>query len=292
MKGGVSPTHLSVSSPPFSANSENPGLSNMNIMQFDGNVSISESESLKTKDALNLPIVATYNVRSLFPKVCNFRTDMLERNISVSFVSEIWQRSDKKEHNLEIEKMLEEDGLKYISTARKANARGISYGGAALIVDLEKYSCEKLNISVPQNIEAVWGLLKPRAGSAQFKKIIACSFYSPPNKRSNSKMADHLVTTLHMLNAKYPDSGIILGADKNKMDIRPLLNCGLKLRQVVDKNTRQNSILSIIIMNTFKYYKISADADGGPRSRVRTAGHSAQPPIDVSGNFSAHVSAE
>ena len=101
---------------------------------------------------------------------------MLERNISVSFVSEIWQRSDKKEHSLEIEKMLEEDGLKYISTARKANARGISYGGAALIVDLEKYSCEKLNVSVPQNIEAVWGLLKPRAGSAQFKKIIACSF--------------------------------------------------------------------------------------------------------------------
>ena len=36
----------------------------------------------------------------------------------------------------------------------------------------------------------------------------------------------------------------------------------------------------------------SADADGGPRSRVRTAGHSAQPPIDVSGNFSAHMSAE
>ena len=27
-----------------------------------------------------------------------------------------------------------------------------------------------------------------------------------------------------MLNAKYPDSGIILGEDKNKMDIRPLLN--------------------------------------------------------------------
>ena len=36
----------------------------------------------------------------------------------------------------------------------------------------------------------------------------------------------------------------------------------------------------------------SADADGGPRSHVRTAGHSAQPPINVSGNFSAHVSAE
>jgi hypothetical protein len=41
-----------------------------------------------------------------------------------------------------------------------------------------------------------------------------------------------------------------------------------------------------------KQEEISADADGGPRSRVRTAGHSAKPPIDVSGNFSAHVSAE
>ena len=35
----------------------------------------------------------------------------------------------------------------------------------------------------------------------------------------------------------------------------------------------------------------SADADGGPRSRVRTAGHSAQPSIDVSEILSAHVSA-
>ena len=34
---------------------------------------------------------------------------------------------------------------------------------------------------------------------------------------------------------------------------------------------------------------IKEETDGGPRSRVRTAGHSAQPPIDVSGNFSAHV---
>jgi hypothetical protein len=41
-----------------------------------------------------------------------------------------------------------------------------------------------------------------------------------------------------------------------------------------------------------KKRKISTDADGGPRSHVRTAGHSAQPPINVSRNFSAHMSAE
>jgi hypothetical protein len=87
-------------------------------MQFDGNDSISESNRNrqdKITAALNLPIVATYNVRSLFPKIGNFKTDkLLERNISVSFVSEIWERSDKKE----------------------PNSKGVSYGGAALIVNL------------------------------------------------------------------------------------------------------------------------------------------------------------
>ena len=66
-------------------------------------------------------------------------------------------------------------------------------------------------------------------------------------------MADHIVSTLHMLCSKYPDSGIILGADKNSMDITPILNCGLKLRQVVDKNTRKGKIIDVIIMNTSGY---------------------------------------
>ena len=34
------------------------------------------------------------------------------------------------------------------------------------------------------------------------------------------------------------------------MDIKPILNCGLRLRQVVDESTRQGAILDIIIMNT------------------------------------------
>ena len=54
------------------------------------------------------------------------------------------------------------------------------------------------------------------------------------------------------------------------------------------------SILGIFVVVLFWFvvvFKISADADGGPRSRVCTAGHSAQPPIDVSEKISAHVSA-
>ena len=184
----------------------------------------------KITAALNLPTVATYNLRSLFPKVESLKRDLLERKIDVGFLTEIWEQTHKKEHRFEIEKMLEISGLQYISSARPPNKKGVSYGGAAIVVNLAKFTCEKLNIHTPKNLEVVWGLLRPKDTSAKFKKIVVCSFYSPPNKRRNSKMADHIVTTLQMLSAKYPECGLILGADKNYMDITSILNSGLRLR--------------------------------------------------------------
>ena len=67
-------------------------------------------------------------------------------------------------------------------------------------------------------------------------------------------MADHIVSTLQMLSAEHPGCGLILGADKNYMDIKPILNCGLRLSQVVDRSTRQGVILDIIIMNLSSYF--------------------------------------
>ena len=52
-----------------------------------------------------------------------------------------------------------------------------------------------------------------------------------------------------MLNTKYPESGIIMGSDKNSMDISPLLNCGLRLKQIVGLPTINGKILDVLIMN-------------------------------------------
>ena len=144
--------------------------------------------------ALDLPTVATYNFRSFFPKLGHFRTDMMERSIDVAFCCELWEKSEDKQHSLEIEKLLELDGLKYLSVARTSKCGG----GAALIVNLKKYSIERLNIPVPNNLEIVWGLLKPKNGQSKMRRIIVCSFYSPPKSRKNSRLADHMVGTLQM----------------------------------------------------------------------------------------------
>ena len=205
----------------------------------------------KHQIALNLPTIASYNVRALFPKVNSLKKDILERSIDLAFISEIWEVKEKKEHALEVEKMLEFDSLKYLSKPRPPSNRG---GGVAIITNMKKYTIEKLNIVVPDNLEVIWGLLKPKKGPSKFKNIIVCSFYSPPNSRKNNKLVNHLIGTLHLLTTEYPDSGIIMGADKNSMNILPLLNCGLKLRQMVDKPTINGKILDVLISNLSSYY--------------------------------------
>ena len=235
------------------------------IAQLDGNISICSSpthsndknkgshKNHKIKNntvtrAQNLPVIASYNLRSLIAKIESLKNDIIERSVGLAFLQEIWEQSENKSHQFEIEKLLEINGLQYLSNPRPKNARGRSYGGVALIVNQKKISCEKLNIPIPNGLEVIWGLVRPKNSQVKNMKIIACSFYSPPDKKKNSKMADHIASTLHMLSARYPDSVIILGADKNDMDISPILNCGLKLRQIVDQNTRKNKILNVIIM--------------------------------------------
>ena len=243
---------------------ENESLGLSNIAQFDGNDSIvSESESLvlsqqqrrkfkpdKIVSAQYLPVVATYNCRSIFPKLGNMKKDIFERNIQAAFCCEIWEKKENKQHQFEIENLLESEGLKYISTPRSTG-----WGGAAIIVNQEQFSLEKLNIHIPHNLEIIWGIMKPKDVKAIYKRIIVCSFYSPPNSRKNVKMSDHIVTTLHLLSTQYPNSPIILGADSNDMNISPIINCGLKMKQIVDKPTRNNKILDIIITNVPEMYQ-------------------------------------
>ena len=43
----------------------------------------------KVDTAINLPTIATYNLRSLFPKLGNVKNDIIEREIDAAFCCEI-----------------------------------------------------------------------------------------------------------------------------------------------------------------------------------------------------------
>ena len=78
----------------------------------------------KVLQAVSLPKLSNYNMRSFLPKIENFGINMHDRNCSLSFLTEVWEKSENKKHQLKIEELLELKGLKYISTPRPSARRG------------------------------------------------------------------------------------------------------------------------------------------------------------------------
>ena len=115
------------------------------------------------------------NVRSLKPRLNNYVKDLIESEISVGIISELWTKEDDIDFQLSMDRVLEMKGLIYISTPRHKLKRG---GGAGIIVDSRRFKFEKIDVHIPHNLEIVWGLLRPKEQS-QIKFIIVVSFYLP-----------------------------------------------------------------------------------------------------------------
>ena len=103
-------------------------------------------------------------------------------------------------------------------------------------------------------VEVVFGLMKPKKTTSKVREIIVAAFYSPPKSRKNPLLLDHLLsTTLHLL-SKYPNAAVVIGGDKNNLNITSLLNGIPKLRQIVTKPTHKSKILDIILTNMSTMY--------------------------------------
>ena len=201
-------------------------------------------------DDSNLPILTLYNARSLFPKITTLATDIDERETDICCVTEVWEKISNKKHQMKIEEMLEMKGLKYISTPRRNGRRG---GGAAIIVNLEKFTLSKLNVKIPRVVETVWGLLKPKKIDSA-PPIIVCCFYSPPNRKKNPGLIEHLTVTLQKLTRIYVNAGLIICGDRNHIEIPTFLALDPALDQIVTEPTYGNKTLDIICTNLASYY--------------------------------------
>ena len=146
--------------PPLISSSHDHNLTNApdplmnNVPQFDGNISLNSSVSsladmndLPTIDrisaASSLPVIATYNMRSLEPKLESLKADILERSVDVAFLQEIWEKEGNQNFESKVEKMMEINGMLYFSTPRLLDSRGYAYGGATIIVNSCNYEAQK-----------------------------------------------------------------------------------------------------------------------------------------------------
>ena len=94
----------------------------------DNNINHTKSNSNYTVNnvsvAHHLPVVTVCNMRSFFPKVNNFKNDFVEREVDISLLCEVWQKTEDKKPMSYIEEMLQMEGLKYFSTSRPRGKRG------------------------------------------------------------------------------------------------------------------------------------------------------------------------
>ena len=153
-----------------------------------------------------LPILSVSNLRSFWPKQNNFIEDLKMRDISCAMLSEVWEKANCRKQQFELEKMLNMDGLKYISTPR-ITKRG---GGAAIVAQLKNYSLDKIEVPNPNKFEVVFGILRPKKTTCRIKEIIIAAFYSPPKSKKNPKLLDHLLSNTLYLLAKYPNAGLCI----------------------------------------------------------------------------------
>ena len=205
----------------------------------------------KAVQGLSLPVISNYNMRSLLPKLDYFVEDFVERDIGLSFLTEIWEKSCNVKHQNKLKEMFEMKGILYISTPRPGLKRG---GGVAIAADPLRFSLSKFNVPNPHLLEVSWGLLKPKQVTGTISKIICCAFYSPPYSKKKTKLIDHLSSTLQDLLLEHPGAGVVIAGDRNDLSIERLLNIEATLRQIVRNPTHGKKVLDVVLTNIWRFY--------------------------------------
>ena len=97
-------------------------------------------------------------------------------------------------------------------------------GGAAISLISGDFTLTQLDVIIPKNLEVVWGIVRPKIPTSQFKGIIVCSFYSVPYSQRKSQLIEHIAINYESLKAGNKDCFFLMGGDKNDLEIRHLLD--------------------------------------------------------------------
>ena len=249
-------------------------------------------------EALSLPTICNMNPRSVYNKVKEFHEFVASEEIDILFMSESWEREDKT-----LKDIINLENHTVVSNVYQRKGQG---GRPALIVDCKKYDIRDLTntvIPVKWGVEVVWALLTPKnvTQSSKIKKIACAAIYVKPGSKHKTDTLDHISDAFNILNTKYGRGlHFILAGDTNELRLKPILDLGSNLVQIVtkptrtDKITKKESILDPIIMTMAQYYQepdIVKPLDSDPDKNGKPADHNIVlcKPISTINNIHARV---
>ena len=145
--------------------------------------------------------------------------------------------------------------FKSVSYFRRNKAPG---GGCAIVYDKNKFRATDPEISVPENVEAIWSVLTPvnkNSEKLKVKRILVGSIYVSPKSRFKSETIEHIISVIHLVRAKYDNEiNYLFGGDFNHLPISEILQCYGGLKQVCSVPTRKLATLEILITDLHAAY--------------------------------------
>ena len=169
------------------------------------------------------------NPRSAINKVQELQTFIDEESIDVAFISESFDRENKR---LEEHVTLEEHEV--ISNIYQRDGKG---GRPALIVNNKKYNVQNLTntvVQIPWGVEVTWALITPKnvSNDSTIQNIVLGSIYSKPNSKKKTALLDHISETYNFLSTKY-EKGLywMLAGDTNDLKLDAVLSLSPKFEK-------------------------------------------------------------
>ena len=177
------------------------------------------------------------NNRSVYNKKDNLKKLLKETGSEINIISETWERK-----RINLDALLAPTQFKSISYARSKRPGG----GCAIIYNEARFKVSKVEVCIPDGVEAIYGLFVPIKPdpSLRVKKIVVGSFYVSPNSPHKAATIDHIIETIHILRSRFDNEvNFILGGDFNRINISSILDAYGALNQLVSVPTRKGATL-------------------------------------------------
>ena len=215
---------------------------------FTGKTNNTESISAKIGSAprqerAKVPNLMVTNAMSLAPKIDEVREFVHRKEVDLVFITETWL----KEHV--------DDGVVDIPgfTVVRHDRQERMHGGVCAYIREGKYRYKHLkDLNCCDEHEGLWLHIRPNRLPRGFSCIIAAALYHPL-KVDDRSFREHLFQSLSLVVSEYPNCGILVTGDFNRLDISGLLG-HFRLKKIVKVPTRRDATLDLIMTNMHEHY--------------------------------------
>ena len=194
-----------------------------------------------------VPTIMLANTMSLVPKLSEVEELILREKIQVCCITETWLKDHISDTVVNIE------GYNITRNDRSSH----EHGGVCVYVK------EDVKYEIPEKLrccndhEIIWLKLDPSRSPRGFSCILLAVVYYPgrnsPAESDSQNLLNHLFDSLKSAESLYPNCGIIVTGDFNRLDICHLRN-HFKLKQLVKFPTRGQATLDLILTNMGNHF--------------------------------------